>query len=100
MRYDNGKEALRNVSFIIEGGKKTGCLGRTGAGKSSILNALFRFQPIDSGIITIDGVDIRTISINRLRNSLGIIPQTPFVFSGTLRENIDPHNEYTDEQIA
>lgn len=46
MKYDNGKEALKNVSFDIEEGRKTGCLGRTGAGKSSILHALFKFQPI------------------------------------------------------
>lgn len=84
------------MSFVIEEGKKTGCLGRTGAGKSSILHALFRYQPIEEGTITIDGININTVPVSRLRNSFGVIPQTPFVFSGTLRQNLDPNNQYTD----
>ena len=85
MSYNNGKEALTKVSFVMEPGKKMGCLGRTGAGKTSLLNALFRLEHINEGQILLDGIDIAVVPLTRLRKSFGIIPQTPFIFDGTLR---------------
>lgn len=85
MIYNSGKEALSNVSFVMKPGQKLGCIGRTGAGKSSLLNALFRLEPISDGQILLDGADISLVPLAKLRKSFGIIPQTPFIFSGTLR---------------
>ncbi|XP_027340067.1 ABC transporter C family member 13 isoform X3 [Abrus precatorius] len=78
--------ALCNLSFRIAGGTQVGIIGRTGAGKSSVLNALFRLTPICTGCITIDGVDIKNIPVRELRTHLAIVPQSPFLFEGSLRE--------------
>ena len=76
LSYELSKEqALKGVSFIVPGRSKVGVVGRTGAGKSSILQALFRLTEIDkNGSIFIDGIDIRTVSLHRLRSSLSYIP--------------------------
>lgn len=95
MSYANGKEALNNISFTLQPGNKVGCIGRTGAGKSSLLNALFCLQPISEGKILLDGVDISLVPLGRLRRSFGIIPQTPFLFNGSLRQNVDPYGQFT-----
>lgn len=91
--------SLRNVSFEILSGEKVGIVGRTGAGKSSLLVCLFRMAEISSGSITIDNVDIRRISLNKLRLQLVIIPQEPFLFSGSIRENVDPYKACDDERL-
>jgi ATP-binding cassette, subfamily C (CFTR/MRP), member 1 len=91
---------LRGVSLKIPGGKKVGVCGRTGAGKSSLMLALFRIVECEAGSqILIDGDDIRSVPLTVLRNRLTIIPQDPFMFSGTLRENLDPFNVYSDMEI-
>jgi ATP-binding cassette subfamily C (CFTR/MRP) protein 10 len=64
---------------------QVGIIGRTGAGKSSVLNALFRLTPICAGSITVDGMDIRNIPVKELRRHLAIVPQSPFLFEGSLR---------------
>ncbi|QCE08894.1 ATP-binding cassette [Vigna unguiculata] len=79
--------ALCNLSFRIAGGTQVGIIGRTGAGMSSVLNALFRLTPICTGSISIDGVDIKNISVRELRTHLAIVPQSPFLFEGSLRRN-------------
>ncbi|CAH4030899.1 unnamed protein product [Pieris brassicae] len=88
-----GSYVLQNLQFNIKPREKIGIVGRTGAGKSSIIQALFRLAYIE-GIIAIDGVDITTIKLDSLRQKISIIPQEPVLFSGTLRRNLDPFDEY------
>ncbi|EGR33591.1 hypothetical protein IMG5_048610 [Ichthyophthirius multifiliis] len=91
---------LKGTSFCIKSGQSVGCVGRTGAGKSSLLQALFRMTNIEpQSKILLDGVDIRTIGLNTLRSSISIIPQAPFLFSGNVRKNIDPLNQYQDTEV-
>ncbi|SCU90689.1 LAMI_0E03202g1_1 [Lachancea mirantina] len=90
---------LKNVSIDIGGGEKVGICGRTGAGKSTIMTALYRICELHSGSITIDGVDISKIGLFDLRSKLSIIPQDPVLFKGSIRRNLDPFNERTDEQL-
>lgn len=91
---------LKNLTFTINGGEKVGIIGRTGAGKSSLINVLFRLSPLKSGRIFLDGVDTAQVSLRRLRReSLSIIPQEPVLFSGSLRRNLDPFNERTDSEL-
>lgn len=91
--------ALSGVSFSVEGGSKVGIVGRTGAGKSSLGTALFRIVPMIEGQIIIDGVDISTIPLTQLRQSVCVIPQSPLLFSGTLRFNLDPFRVFTDAEV-
>jgi len=90
---------LNEISFTIPGGTSVGVVGRTGAGKSSLLQALFRMCPLDNGSICIDGVNIWTLGLHTLRRRLAIIPQDPVGFTGSLRFNLDPFNEHSDEAI-
>ncbi|KAI9993380.1 hypothetical protein PInf_015461 [Phytophthora infestans] len=89
---------LTGVDMDVAAGEKVGICGRTGAGKSSLMVALFRICDFDSGRVFIDDVDIATINLRELRRSLAIIPQDPVLFSGPLRENLDPFREYSDER--
>lgn len=99
LTYTNSSEpVLRNLCFDIRGGEKIGIVGRTGAGKSSILAALFRLEEI-KGKIIIDDVDCSRIGLHELRSKISIIPQDPMSFIGTLRKNLDPFDDYSDEQI-
>ncbi|XP_066602982.1 ATP-binding cassette sub-family C member 5-like isoform X3 [Prorops nasuta] len=90
---------LHDISFTVKSGEKIGIVGRTGAGKSSLLAVLFRLVEISDGSIKIDDIDISTIDLETLRSKLSIIPQDPVIFSGTIRSNLDPFNMCTDEQI-
>lgn len=90
---------IKDLSFKVESGAKVGIAGRTGSGKSTIFNALFRFLESDGGDILIDGVEISTVDLKRLRSSLAIIPQDPTLFSGTLRTNLDPFGLYPEGQM-
>jgi ABC-type multidrug transport system fused ATPase/permease subunit len=99
--YMQGRiRVLKNITLTIHAGQKVGVIGRTGAGKSSLAMTLFRMLDIDQGRVLIDGVDIRTIDLTVLRRSIGIIPQEPLVFEGSLRDNIDPFRVYSDEAVG
>ncbi|KAL5986042.1 hypothetical protein ACLOJK_028032 [Asimina triloba] len=91
--------ALHDVSFNIEAGMQVGIVGRTGAGKSSVINALFRLTPICSGNILIDGVNVADVAVRYLRSCLSVVPQSPFLFDGPLRDNLDPLRTMSDAKI-
>ncbi len=98
--YSGGSEVLKNISFAIEPGKIVALVGRTGAGKSTVVNLLLRFYDTGMGNVFIDGVDIRDFSLDSLRESIGVVDQQPFLFSGTILDNIRFGNpEATLEEI-
>ncbi|KAF3909237.1 hypothetical protein ABW20_dc0104339 [Dactylellina cionopaga] len=97
--YDADLDAvLKGVSFDVKPRERVGVVGRTGAGKSSLTLALFRFLKAREGSIVIDGLDISKINLKDLRSRLAIIPQDPVLFSGTIRSNLDPFNDHTDDE--
>ncbi|KAI0214568.1 Multidrug resistance-associated protein 1 [Lamellibrachia satsuma] len=99
-RYRKGLGlVLRNISLNVNSGEKIGIVGRTCAGKSSLSLALFRLLEAESGYISIDGVRIADIGLHDLRSRLTIIPQDPTVFSGTIKENLDPFGQHTDVEL-
>ncbi|KAL1882253.1 hypothetical protein Daus18300_000739 [Diaporthe australafricana] len=90
---------LKGLSFSVKTNERIGVVGRTGAGKSSLTLALFRFLEARSGTIHIDGLDISKIKLHDLRSRLAIIPQDPVLFSGTVRSNLDPFKQHTDAEL-
>lgn len=90
---------LKNIGFQVQEAEKIGICGRTGAGKSSIMSALFRLNDLDSGSILIDGVDIASLELKTLRSNLSIIPQDPILFNGSIRRNLDPFKEHQDSVL-
>ncbi|GFU20326.1 multidrug resistance-associated protein 7 [Nephila pilipes] len=91
--------SLKGVSFETRPGEKIGVVGRTGSGKSSLIQVLFRMVDNFEGAVLIDGVNISNLQKEKLRSTLSVIPQHPFLFSGTIRENLDPHFLKSDSQI-
>lgn len=90
---------LKDLNLDIKPSEKIGICGRTGAGKSSIMTALYRLSELDLGKIIIDGVDISRLGLKDLRSCLSIIPQDPILFRGTIRTNLDPFNQHPDELL-
>ncbi|OAD09018.1 hypothetical protein MUCCIDRAFT_32834, partial [Mucor lusitanicus CBS 277.49] len=90
---------LHGISFSTRAHEKIGIVGRTGSGKSTMALSFFRFLEASSGSISIDGIDISTIGIQDLRSQITIIPQDAVLFSGTIRSNIDPFEEHSDEAV-
>jgi len=107
MKYrPDGDHVIRDLSLHVEPGQKIGCVGRTGAGKSTIIQLLYRMQELDRSIddtkesfIKMDDINTQEVGLHLLRSNISIIPQTPFIFTGTIRSNVDPLGQFTDEQI-
>ena len=100
MRYRAGlPPVLKGISLNVKGGQKVGIVGRTGAGKSSLLTALLRLTEIESGSIVIDGKDISQLGLRDLRRRVAILPQDPLLFSGTMRSNLDPFGQFDDARL-
>ena len=94
--YVPGKQIIHDFNLRVEAGKKIALVGSTGSGKTTIVNLLMRFYPLDSGSICVDGVDIRNISCDVLRDSIGIVLQDTVLFTDTLRNNL----KYADHNIS
>ena len=100
IRYrKDGPLVLHGISCKFEGGDKIGIVGRTGSGKTTLIGALFRIVEPSGGKIIIDSLDITSIGLHDLRSRLGIIPQDPTLFQGTVRYNLDPLGQFSDQQI-
>ncbi|XP_057653031.1 ATP-binding cassette subfamily C member 4-like isoform X6 [Diorhabda carinulata] len=95
---DDDLGVLRNINFTILPGEKIGIVGRTGAGKTSLISVLFRLVRFD-GSVLIDDVDTKQIGREFIRKKISIIPREPILFSSTIRYNLDPYNEYNDEEM-
>jgi ATP-binding cassette subfamily C (CFTR/MRP) protein 1 len=99
-RYREGLDlVLKGLSFSIKAKEKVGIVGRTGAGKSSLTLALFRLIEPSGGTIVLDGIDVKILGLHDLRSRLTIIPQDPVLFSGTIRDNLDPSESHDDAAI-
>ena len=85
--------------MTIEAKEKIGIVGRTGAGKTSLISSLMRLAELDSGKIKIDGLDISEMGLNDLRSAIAVIPQDPVLFQGTIRYTVDPFDQYDDASI-
>jgi len=91
--------ALKNITISIRPAEKIGIVGRTGAGKSSFIQTLFRMGTLTNGYIKIDGIDIATVGLDDVRRRISIIPQDPVLFTGTMRSNLDQFGDYSDAEI-
>lgn len=99
-RYQSdGADVLRNISFAAWPGERIGIVGRTGSGKSTLGLSLLRFVDIVGGEVTLDGIDINQIPLNRLRTSVTLIPQEPVLFSGDVHSNLDPLGDSSDTEL-
>jgi ABC-type multidrug transport system fused ATPase/permease subunit len=90
---------LKGLNLHIPSGSKVGVVGRTGAGKSTLMVALMRIVELSDGEILIDGTNIQSIGLATLRSNLAVVPQDPVLFSGTIRTNLDPFDEYSDDNL-
>jgi ATP-binding cassette, subfamily B, multidrug efflux pump len=98
--YDGKRDVLKNISFAVKPGETIAFVGHTGSGKSSIINLLMRFYEFERGEILIDGHSIKNYPVNELRNKMGLVLQDPFLFYGTIGDNIRLHNQdLSDEDI-
>jgi ATP-binding cassette subfamily C (CFTR/MRP) protein 4 len=104
MKYrENLDHVIKGLTASVKPGEKIGCVGRSGAGKSSLIQLLFRMTEVDKSIsdsfVKIDGVDTSTLGLHLLRNKISIIPQVPFVFTGTIRRNLDPFYQKSETEL-
>ncbi|GMY16908.1 ABC transporter C family member 14-like [Fagus crenata] len=100
VRYrPNTPLVIKGITLSIQGGEKIGVVGRTGSGKSTLIQVFFRLVEPSGGSIIIDGLDICMLGLHDLRSRFGIIPQEPVLFEGTVRSNLDPIGQYSDDEI-
>jgi len=100
MRYRMGLPlVLKGLNITLPAKSKVGVVGRTGAGKSTLMVSLLRLVELDYGSIFIDGIDISGIGLNYLRSKIAVIPQDPILFAGTVKTNLDPFQEFDDERL-
>jgi ABC-type multidrug transport system fused ATPase/permease subunit len=98
--YDERKDVLKNINFVAEPGKTVAFVGETGGGKSTMLKLLFRFYDVTRGSVTIDGQDLRSVTVSSLREALGAVPQDPALFNQSILENVRyARLDATDEEI-
>ncbi|MFB6135424.1 MAG: ABC transporter ATP-binding protein, partial [Halobacteriaceae archaeon] len=97
--YPDGEQAISGVSFAAEPGEMIGLVGPTGSGKSTLMKLLMRFYDVNSGAVRVDDRDVRDVTLRSLRDSIGYVSQEPFLFTGTIRENIAYGMEATDEEV-
>nr|CAB3219633.1 multidrug resistance-associated protein 4 [Phallusia mammillata] len=97
--YAGGPNVLHKIRLSVRAHEKVGVVGRTGAGKSSLISTLFRLNEYSSGEVYIDGLAISTLGLTDLRSAISIIPQDPILFAGTLRKNLDPFSVYIDHSL-
>ena len=99
--YSEGEPILENVSFDVPAGQTVALVGPTGAGKTTILSLLMRFYEVSGGRVTLDGIDVRDMTLESLAKQISIVPQEPYLFSGTIRENIKYNRvDATDEEVV
>ena len=100
VRYREGLDlVLKGIDCRVKPSEKIGIVGRTGAGKSSLTVGVFRLIEAAGGSVVIDGVDISRLGLEDLRSRITIIPQDPVLFSGSLRLNLDPFEDHTDDEV-
>lgn len=99
LAYDGENDILKDLTFTVKPGEKIGVVGRTGAGKSTIIQCLLRLSEAHKGSIHIDGINVLEIGLHDLRRKISIIPQDPVLFSGSVRYNLDPFSEYSDQEL-
>ncbi|WP_415383360.1 ABC transporter ATP-binding protein [Halosimplex sp. TS25] len=97
--YPDGEEALTDVSFTADAGETIGLVGPTGSGKSTLMKLLLRFYDVSEGSVSVDRTDVRSVTLRSLRSSIGYVSQEPFLFTGTIRENIAYGLDVTDDEI-
>ena len=90
---------MRGLTLTIEAGSSVGVVGRTGAGKSTLVQTILRLYPVQSGSVFVDGVDVASVGLKTLRGRVAIVPQAPTLFAGTIRFNLDMFGERTDEEL-
>jgi len=101
LRYRPGLPfAVRNLSFVIASGERVGIVGRTGAGKSTLISLCFRIAEPTEGKILLDGFDVSELGLEVLRSRLAVLPQTPLILSASVKENLDPFGEYSKYDIG
>jgi ABC-type multidrug transport system fused ATPase/permease subunit len=91
--------ALQEVSFSIPAGARTGVIGRTGSGKSTLVACLFRLHEVESGRVLIDGVDLSGLGLRRMRKHVTVVPQDPVLMQGTVRTNLDPFGKVNEDAL-
>ncbi|KAI9219887.1 P-loop containing nucleoside triphosphate hydrolase protein, partial [Blastocladiella britannica] len=99
LAYANGVPVLRGITVTIPAGARVAVVGRTGAGKSSMISALMRLVEPNGGAALIDGINIQDISLFDLRSRIAIIPQDPVLFEGTIRSNLDRFDQFEDKDV-